>query len=53
MLFGLLYRISITVFGWLRLLASSTAAKDLEILILHLGIRGLAAADVRTKVLSR
>jgi hypothetical protein len=34
-LFRLLYLISITVFGWLQLLARSTAAKDLEILILR------------------
>jgi putative transposase len=32
-LFRLLYLISVTVFGWLRLLARSTAAKDIEILI--------------------
>jgi putative transposase len=34
-LFRLLYLISVTVFGWLRLLARSTAAKDIEILILR------------------
>jgi putative transposase len=34
-LFRLLYLISVTVFGWLQLLARSTAAKDLEILILR------------------
>jgi putative transposase len=34
-LFRLLYLISVTVFGWLRLLARSTATKDIEILILH------------------
>lgn len=33
--FRLLYLISVTVFGWLRLLARSTAAKDLEIRILR------------------
>jgi putative transposase len=33
--FRLLYLISSTVFGWLRLLARSTAAKDIEILILR------------------
>jgi putative transposase len=31
----LLYLISVTVFGWLRLLAGNAAAKDLEILILR------------------
>lgn len=35
MLFRLLYLISVTMFGWLRLLARSTAAKDLEILLLR------------------
>src|SRR5438270_777517 len=30
-----MYLISVTVFGWLRLLARSTAAKDIEILILR------------------
>ncbi len=35
MLFRLLYLISVTVFGWLRLLARSAAAKDIEILILR------------------
>src|SRR5437588_11197554 len=30
-----MYLISVTVFGWLRLLAHSTAAKDIEILILR------------------
>jgi len=34
-LFRLLYLISVTVLGWLRLLARSTAAKDIEILILR------------------
>jgi putative transposase len=34
-LFRLLYLISVTVFGWLQLLARSTAAKDLDILILR------------------
>jgi hypothetical protein len=34
-LFRLLYLISVAMFGWLRLLARSTAAKDIEILILH------------------
>jgi len=34
-LFRLLYLISVTVFGWLRLLAGNAAAKDLEILILR------------------
>jgi putative transposase len=34
-LFGLLYLISVTVFGWLRLLAHSAAAKDVEILVLR------------------
>jgi hypothetical protein len=34
-LFRLLYVISVTVFGWLRLLAGNTAAKDLEILVLR------------------
>jgi hypothetical protein len=33
--FRLLYLICITVFGWLGLLARSTAAKDIEILILR------------------
>jgi putative transposase len=33
-LFRLRYLISVTVFGWLRLLARSTAAKDIEFLIL-------------------
>ncbi len=35
MLFRLLYLTSVTVFGWLRLLARSTATKDLEILVLR------------------
>ncbi|MCA1694977.1 MAG: integrase [Actinobacteria bacterium] len=35
MLFRLLYPISATVFDWLRLLPRSTAAKDIEILILR------------------
>jgi hypothetical protein len=34
-LFRLLYLISVTVFGWLRLLACAAAAKDMEILILR------------------
>jgi hypothetical protein len=34
-LFRLLYLISVTVFGWLRLFARSAAAKDIEILILR------------------
>jgi hypothetical protein len=34
-LFRLLYLISVTVFGWLGLLARSTAAKNIEILILR------------------
>jgi hypothetical protein len=35
MLFRLLYLISVTVFGWLGLLARSTAVKDFEILVLR------------------
>ena len=35
MLFRLLYLICVTVFGWLGLLARSTATKDIEILILR------------------
>ncbi|MDQ3763967.1 MAG: integrase core domain-containing protein [Actinomycetota bacterium] len=35
MLFRLLYLISVTMFGWLGLLARSTAAKNIEILILR------------------
>jgi putative transposase len=34
-LFRLLCLISVTVFGWLGLLARSTAAKDIENLVLH------------------
>jgi hypothetical protein len=34
-LFRLLYLISVTVFGWLGLLARSTAAKNIKILILR------------------
>jgi hypothetical protein len=34
-LFRLLYLISVTVLGWLRLLTRSTVAKDIEILILR------------------
>jgi hypothetical protein len=34
-LFRLLYLIAVTVFGWLGLLARSTAAKDTEKLILR------------------
>jgi hypothetical protein len=34
-LFRLLYLISGTVFGWLRLLAGKAAAKDIEILVLR------------------
>jgi len=37
MLFRLLYLISVTVFGWLRLLARSTAAQDVELLVLRVG----------------
>ena len=35
MLFRLLYLICVTVFGWFGLLARSTAAKDIEILLRH------------------
>ncbi|MEV0057993.1 hypothetical protein AB0H34_46840 [Saccharopolyspora shandongensis] len=35
MLFRLLYMASVTVFGWLGLLARRTAAKDVEILVLR------------------
>lgn len=35
MVFRLLYLISVTVFGWLRLLARTAAAKDVEILVLR------------------
>ena len=35
MLFRLLYLICVTVFGWLGLLARSTAVKDIEILVLR------------------
>lgn len=35
MLFRLLYLISVTVLGWLRLLAGNAAAEDLEILVLR------------------
>lgn len=35
MLFRLLYLISVTVFGWLGLLARNTAAKDVEIVVLR------------------
>lgn len=35
MAFRLLYRVSVTVFGWLGLLARRTATKDVEILILR------------------
>ena len=35
MLLRLLYPICVTVFSWLRLVARSTAAKDIEILILR------------------
>ena len=35
MLFRLLYMISVKVFSWLGLLARSTAAKDVEILLLR------------------
>lgn len=35
MLVRLLYLICVTVFGWLGLLARSTAAKDVEILVLR------------------
>ena len=38
MLFRLLYLISVTVFDWLELLARSTAAKDIEILVLRHGV---------------
>lgn len=34
-MFRLLYLVSCAVFGWLRLLARSTAAKDLEIPVLR------------------
>jgi len=34
-MFRLLYLISVTVFGWLRLLARTAAAKDVEILVLR------------------
>ena len=35
MLFRLLYLLGVTVFGWLRLLTRSAAAKDVEILVLR------------------
>ena len=35
MLFRLLYLVTIRLFGWLKLLAGTTAAKDVEILILR------------------
>jgi hypothetical protein len=34
-LFRLLYLVTVKLFGWLKLLASTTAAKDVEILILR------------------
>jgi hypothetical protein len=34
-LFRLLYLVTIRLFGWLKLLASTTAAKNVEILILR------------------
>jgi putative transposase len=40
-LFRLLYLISVTVFGWFRLLACSAAAKDIEILLLRHEIKVL------------
>jgi hypothetical protein len=33
--FRLLYLISVTVFGWLRLLARTAAGKDVEVLVLR------------------
>ncbi|MGH3784900.1 MAG: hypothetical protein ACRDRO_30885 [Pseudonocardiaceae bacterium] len=35
MLFRLLYLVTIRLFGWLKLLVGTTAAKDVEILILR------------------
>ena len=35
MLFRLLYLVTIRLFGWLKLLASTSAAKNVEILILR------------------
>jgi hypothetical protein len=40
-LFRLLYLIAVTVFGWLRLLTRSTAAKDIEILWARIWDSGL------------
>ncbi|MDQ3761383.1 MAG: hypothetical protein M3460_06695 [Actinomycetota bacterium] len=46
MLFRLLYLISITVFGWLRLLARTAAAKDVEILVLTTKSRCCASPEL-------
>jgi hypothetical protein len=43
--FRLLYLTSCAVFGWLRLLARSTAAKDIEILILRHEVTASADRD--------
>jgi putative transposase len=49
-LFRLLYLISCAVFGWLRLLARSTASKDVEILILRQEITVLRRQVNRPRV---
>jgi putative transposase len=48
--FRLLYLISGTVFGWLRLLARSTADKDIEILILRQEITVLCRQVTRPRL---
>jgi hypothetical protein len=48
--FRLLYLISGMVFGWLRLLARSTATKDIEILILRQEITVLRRQVTRPRL---
>ena len=50
MLFRLLYLISVTIFGWLRLLARSTATKDIEILILRHEVTMLRRQVTRSRL---
>jgi hypothetical protein len=49
-LFRLLYLSTIRLFGWLGLLASRTAAKNVEILILRVGAeRAIHGGDLRDR----